>query len=115
MKISIIGGGPAGITAAYLLSKRNIEVDLYEAGPHVGGLSKSIDLWNQKVDLGPHRFFSNDKRVNDLWMEVAGNDYGIVNRTTRIFYNNQFYYYPLKPLNVLSNLGLIEAGRCIVS
>jgi protoporphyrinogen oxidase len=115
MKIGIIGGGPAGITAAYLLSKRNIQVDLYEAGPQVGGLSKSINLWNQKVDLGPHRFFSNDKRVNDLWREVAGNDFGTVNRTTRIYYNNQFYYYPLRPVNVLSNLGLIEAGRCVAS
>jgi protoporphyrinogen oxidase len=115
MKIGIIGGGPAGITAAYLLSKKNIQVDLYEAGPQVGGLSKSIDLWNQKVDLGPHRFFSNDQRVNDLWLEIAGSDYGIVNRTTRIYYNNQFYYYPLRPFNVLANLGLIEAGICIAS
>jgi protoporphyrinogen oxidase len=115
MKISIIGGGPAGITAAYLLSKRNIQVDIYEAGPQVGGLSKSIELWNQKVDLGPHRFFSSDQRVNDLWLEVAKKDYGIVNRTTRIFYNKQFYYYPLRPFNVLSNLGIIEASLCIAS
>jgi protoporphyrinogen oxidase len=115
MKIAIIGGGPAGITAAYLLSKRNMEVDLFEAGPQIGGLSKSIELWNQKVDLGPHRFFSTDQRVNDLWKEVAGKDYGIVNRTTRIYYNKQFYYYPLRPFNVLSNLGIMEAGLCMLS
>ena len=54
MKVGIIGAGPAGITAAYQLSKAGIDVDLYEAGAAVGGLAKTITLWNQQVDLdGP--------------------------------------------------------------
>ena len=70
-KVAVIGAGPAGITSAYQLSKnKDIEVELYEAAPTVGGLAKSINLWNQKVDIGPHRFFSSDKQVNSLWLEV---------------------------------------------
>lgn len=115
MKIAVIGSGPAGLTAAYKLSKDNIKVHVYEASNSVGGLAKTVDLWGQKVDIGPHRFFSNDTRVNKLWLEVVGKDYQMVDRLTRILYGNKFYNYPLKPLNALANLGLIEALWCVVS
>ena len=71
-KIGIIGAGPAGLTAAYKLSKSGHQVELFEAAGQVGGLSRTFELWGQKVDLGPHRFFSADPRVNDVWLEVAG-------------------------------------------
>lgn len=112
MKIAIIGAGPAGITAAYQLIKKGFQVDVFEAGDCVGGMSKTIDLWNQKVDLGPHRFFSSDPRVNQVWLELVGNDYEMVNRLTRIFYKNKFFNYPLKPWNAFSNLGIFEALNC---
>ena len=120
MKIAVIGAGPAGITAAYQLSKaigtgRVTALDVYEAADVVGGLSKSLNLWNQKVDLGPHRFFSNDLAVNELWLEVVGKEYDIVNRLTRIYYNNKFYYYPIRAFNALSNLGIWEAAACVFS
>ena len=115
-KVAIIGAGPAGITAAYQLSKsENIEVELFEADYAVGGLAKSLNLWNQTVDIGPHRFFSSDKKVNALWLEVVGKDYHMVDRLTRILYANKFYYYPLKPFDALAKLGLIEAARCMWS
>jgi protoporphyrinogen oxidase len=115
MKVGIIGAGPAGITAAYQLAKLNIAVDVYEAAESVGGMAKTIELWNQKVDLGPHRFFSSDPRVNQVWLEMVGNDYEMVNRLTRIYYKNKFFYYPLKPLNALSQLGILEAANCMLS
>ena len=115
MKIGIIGAGPAGITAAYQLAKENIAVDVYEASDAVGGMAKTISLWNQKVDLGPHRFFSSDPRVNQVWLEMVGSDYDMVNRLTRIYYKNKFFYYPLKPFNALSKLGVVEAANCVFS
>ena len=114
-KIAVIGAGPAGITAAYELSKKGHEVEVFEASPHVGGLSKSIDLWNQRVDLGPHRFFSNDTKVNQVWLEVVGKDYKMVDRLTRIYYKKKFYYYPLKPFDALKKLGLGTAFLCVMS
>ena len=114
-KIAIIGAGPAGLSAAYLLSKEKIDIDLYEAGSSVGGMAKSIKLWDQIVDLGPHRFFSSDPRVNSLWLEVINNDYSMVNRLTRIYYKNTFFDYPLKLFNALWGLGFIEAIRCALS
>src|SRR5258707_13072895 len=93
MRVAVIGAGPAGITAAYELIKGGAEVEVFEAGATVGGLSRSFELWGQTVDLGPHRFFSNDLRVNKLWLEVVGKDYAMVDRLTRIYYKKKFFNY----------------------
>ena len=114
-KIAIIGAGPAGITSAFELSKAGFDVTVYEASESVGGLSKTIELWDQKVDLGPHRFFSNDTKVNQLWLEVVGKDYRMVDRLTRIYYKKKFYYYPLKPFDALFKLGIWQAFLCVLS
>lgn len=119
MKIAIIGGGPAGLTAAYQLSKeigRKItSVDVFEAADTVGGMARSISLWDQTVDLGPHRFFSKDKKINALWLEVVEDDYDIVDRQTRIFYNKTFFDYPIRAFNALKGLGIWEATLCMLS
>ena len=115
MRVGIIGAGPAGITAAYELTKRGVRVEVFEAGPHVGGLARTIDLWGQRVDLGPHRFFSKDARVNRLWHEVAAGDFKVVKRLTRIFYDSKFYDYPLRPSNALKNMGVVSAVSCVAS
>jgi protoporphyrinogen oxidase len=114
-KVAVIGAGPAGMTAAYELAKQGVAVDVYEASDSIGGMSKSIQLWNQTVDIGPHRFFSDDTRVNKIWLEVAGRDYRMVNRLTRIYYKRKFFFYPVKMFNALSNLGIFEASRAILS
>ncbi len=120
MKIAVIGAGPAGMTAAYKLSSaiadgRVTQLDVYESSEHVGGMAKSMRMWDQVVDMGPHRFFSHDRKVNEFWLEVAGKDYKMVNRQTRIYYKKNFFDYPLKAGNALKNLGLIEAARCMLS
>lgn len=114
-KVAIVGAGPAGLTAAYQLAKEGVAVDVYEAEASVGGMAKTIPLWGQLVDLGPHRFFSSDPRVNRLWLELVGRDYSMVNRLTRIYYKRTFFDYPLKPFNALRGLGIFESFRCIAS
>jgi protoporphyrinogen oxidase len=115
MSVAVIGAGPAGITAAYELAKGGMQVEVFEAGDAVGGMARTIELWGQKVDLGPHRFFSTDDRVNHLWFEVAGEDYHPVDRLTRIYYRNRFFHYPLQAGNALRNMGLLQAARCTAS
>lgn len=115
MRVAVIGAGPAGLTAAYQLAKAGVEVEVFEASGVVGGLARSIPLWGQTVDLGPHRFFSSDARVNRLWLEVVGRDYQMVDRTTRIYYRGRFFNYPLSAGNALWNLGPREAAGCVAS
>ena len=115
MRVAVIGAGPAGMTAALQLRRGGVDVDVYEAGEHVGGMARSLDLWGQRVDLGPHRFFSTDDRVNQLWFDMVGPDYAMVDRVTHIYYDGRFYRYPLKPWNVFWNLGAVEAALCLGS
>jgi protoporphyrinogen oxidase len=111
----VIGAGPAGLTAAYKLLQKGHHVVVFEKGNAVGGMAKTIELWGQLVDLGPHRFFSSDSRVNSLWVEAVGNDYKMVSRLTRIYYRKTFFDYPLKAFNALTKLGVFESFRCILS
>lgn len=115
MNIAVIGAGPAGLTAAYELARRGHPVTVFEAAGQVGGMARSFELWETRVDLGPHRFFSSDARVNALWHELVGPDFQMVDRLTRIFYRNGFFDYPLRPMNVLGRLGGLEAARCMAS
>jgi protoporphyrinogen oxidase len=103
------------MTAAYQLAKDGCRVHLFEASPFVGGMARSFELWGQHVDLGPHRFFSSDARVNRLWLEVVGRDYKMVDRLTRIYYRKKFFHYPLQAADALKMLGVFEAARCVVS
>ncbi|MCP4440658.1 MAG: FAD-dependent oxidoreductase [Aureispira sp.] len=114
-KVIVIGAGPAGLTTAYKLAQAGVEVDLYEASSHVGGMSRSFELFGQQVDCGPHRFFSNQKLINDLFHELVEEDYTMVNRLTRIYYKKRFFNYPLKIGNVLRNLGLIDITNILFS
>jgi NADPH-dependent 2,4-dienoyl-CoA reductase/sulfur reductase-like enzyme len=73
--VIIIGAGPAGLTAAYELTKKGNNVTVIESTGSVGGMAKSFELFGQIVDCGPHRFFSSDKIVNDLFHEVLNYSY----------------------------------------
>ena len=114
-RVGIIGAGPAGLTAGHELARRGLEVEIFEAGPHVGGMSRTIELWGHKVDLGPHRFFTRDDKVRRFWTEMAGEDRHVINRRTRIYFGGLFYDYPLRPLNALVNMGPWQAARCVLS
>lgn len=103
--VIIIGAGPAGLAAAYELSKKGQFVVVIEKDAQVGGLSKTINRKNFRFDLGPHRYFSKSKLVNDFWKEIIGDDFLSINRLTRIFYRDKFFCYPLKPINAFLGLG----------
>lgn len=114
-RVAVIGAGPAGITAAIELLRGGIDVTIYESSESVGGMARSFQLWDQIVDVGPHRFFSSDPRVNKFWLDAIGDEYVMVDRLTRIYYKQRFFDYPLKALNALSSLGVAESFKCLGS
>ena len=115
-RVVVIGAGPAGLTAAYLLSKRGIPVTVLEADPaYVGGLSRTVQYKGYSFDVGGHRFFSKSSAVEDLWTEILPNDLLQRPRASRILYRGKFYSYPLKALEALKNLGIVESTLCMLS
>jgi len=113
--IYILGAGPAGLAAAYTLTKLGQPVVVVERDSRVGGLAKSIEYQDFILDFGPHRFFTKIAPVLKLWDEVLGDDRVTVNRLTRIFYGGKYFGYPLKAMEALSALGPIESTKIITS
>ena len=105
----IIGAGPAGLTAAYELSDTEKKVIVIEKKPQVGGLAETKVFGDYRYDIGPHRFFTKNKEVYELFLEMLGSDAVPVNRKTRILFKNSYFDYPLTPLNALFGLGLGES------
>ncbi len=116
LQVVIIGAGPAGLTAAYQLLKSDHVSTVLEADTVVGGISRTAERDGWRFDIGGHRFFTKVKPVEDVWMEILGEDDFLLRpRMSRIYYNGKFFDYPLKAMNALRGLGLVEAFLCMLS
>ena len=112
-KFVVIGAGPAGLTAAYELTKLDVQPMVLEKGPMVGGLARTESYKGFHFDMGGHRFFTKVEEVKKMWHEVLGQEFLRRPRLSRIYYNEKFFHYPLKPFNALVGLGFFES-ICIV-
>lgn len=135
----IIGAGPGGLTAAYeLLKHTDIHPIVIEEGDYIGGIARTINHHDNRMDIGGHRFFSKEKRVVDLWQEIMPlqghpsmddlktgrkiklSEGGpnpekedivmlIRRRISRIFYLRKFFDYPLSiKIETFLNLGIFR-------
>lgn len=114
--VVIIGAGPAGLTAAYELSKAGIPSVVIEQDETVGGLAKTINHKDFRFDIGGHRFYTRVRAAQDIWREVLpARDFLRRRRLSRIYYNKRFFHYPLRPVSMLFNLGLWNGCRILMS
>ena len=116
-RVTIIGAGPAGLTAAYVLAKGGSQAraTVLEADDIVGGISRTAQYKGYRFDIGGHRFFTKCAPVEALWHEILGEEFISVPRMSRIHYNGKFFDYPLKASNALRGLGVINATRIVLS
>jgi protoporphyrinogen oxidase/predicted dehydrogenase len=112
---AILGAGPAGLTAAYVLARRGRPGVVFEADGTPGGIAKTVEFNGFRFDLGGHRFFTKLKPIERLWERVMGDDFLTRPRLSRIFYNGKFFSYPLKAQDVVGRLGILESTRCAFS
>jgi protoporphyrinogen oxidase len=113
--VIIIGGGPAGLTAALELTKNRIPPIVLEKGDKVGGLARTETYKGYRFDIGGHRFYTKITEVERLWHEMLKDEFVRVPRLSRIFYKGRFFNYPLNFLNALYNLGLVESALIMLS
>ena len=113
--VIVIGGGPAGLTAAYELVKAGIKPIVLEMGKRVGGIARTEVFNGYRMDIGGHRFFTKVPEVEAFWYEVLGDDFLTRPRLSRIYYNRKFIMYPLRFGDALSKLGVWQSFLVLLS
>ncbi|SPE31691.1 Amine oxidase [Acidobacteriia bacterium SbA2] len=113
--VVIIGAGPAGLTAAYELSKLGVRSLVLEADSTVGGIARTVNYKGYLFDIGGHRFFTKWDEVNEIWKEILGEKFLLRPRLSRIYYRKRFFAYPLEVKDALRGLGLAESSRILAS
>jgi protoporphyrinogen oxidase len=107
--VVIIGAGPAGLAAAYELTRQDIRPIVFEKSDQVGGIARTETYKGYHFDIGGHRFYTKIKTIDRLWREMLGKDFCKVSRLSRIYYQDRFFDYPLRVFNALSNMGILES------
>ena len=113
--IVVIGAGPAGLAAGYELVCRDKQTIIFERDGVVGGIARTESYKGYNFDIGGHRFFTQNLRINQIWEKMLGEDFLRVDRLSRIFYQGKFFNYPLRPVNAFLNLGLLESFLILLS
>ena len=104
--ILILGGGLTGLSAGRILTKAGLKVEVFERDSTVGGVSKTIEHNGFRFDLGGHRFFTKNARINTFVKDLMGSELIMVPRKSKIFMRGKYFDYPLKPMNALFGMGI---------
>jgi protoporphyrinogen oxidase len=108
VNVGIIGAGPAGLAAAYDLTRQGHRVVIYEAGPAVGGLASGFKAphWDWTLERFYHHWFENDHHILGLIAEMGLSDKVLFPRpVTAVYHQGKFYPFD-SPLAVLKFPGL---------
>jgi protoporphyrinogen oxidase len=111
----VAGAGPAGLTAAWMLARRGVRPLVLEQDVQVGGLARTVEYKGFRFDIGGHRFFTKVGSVQKLWRSMMGAEMLRRPRLSRIYYGGKFFDYPLKPMNALMGLGVVNSFLVFLS
>ncbi len=112
----IMGAGPAGLTAAWQLSRDGQPVVVWESDTeYVGGIARTVEREGYRFDIGGHRFFSKSAEVNEVWNQILTDEFQDCPRLSRIYYNGKFFNYPLEAMDAFLKLGPFTTVHILLS
>jgi protoporphyrinogen oxidase len=110
----ILGGGLTGLSAGYMLARAGRTVSVFERDSIVGGISQTVEHHGFRFDLGPHRFFTKEERIEAFVRELMGDELIVVPRKTEIFIRGKYFDYPLEPVNAVFGMGVFMTLRILL-
>ena len=113
--VVILGGGPAGMSAAWRLSALGIQTTVIERDSAVGGMGKTIQVGGYAVDYGPHTFHVREteesRAIHEAIKPLFGDDPLVLTRGTRVLLRGKEYIYPLEMIQVLTGVSPLLSAR----
>jgi protoporphyrinogen oxidase len=110
-ELTILGAGTAGLAVGYYAKKQNVPFTIYEASDRVGGNSITFRYKGFLIDSGAHRFHDKEPNITAEIQRLLGEDFQKINVPSQIYFHNKFIDFPLSPLNLLQNMGILNFLR----
>ena len=113
MRVGIIGGGAAGLAAAYELTKRGHYAEVFERAPFLGGQASTFPVGGGQLERGYHHLFVSDTAMTELVHELGlGNKLAWLESKVGLFYEGKIWDFAT-PLDLLrfTPLSVIERLR----
>jgi protoporphyrinogen oxidase len=117
-KITILGGGPAGLAVGYYAKKHGLRFAVYEADRKIGGNAVTLQHGAFRFDSGAHRLHDKDEEVTAELKDLIGKDLNKIFVPSAIFHEGKYIDFPLSPLNLISQLGFatfMKAGIDVIA
>lgn len=105
-QIGIVGGGIAGLTAAYRLAKAGQRVTLWERGSRLGGQAAAFSVQGNDLEYFYHHLFQSDREIVALIEELGISD-KLMWLPSNVGYFADGRIYPLNGAKDLLKLGII--------
>ncbi len=111
--VIVMGGGPAGLAASHRLSQNNVAVKVIEKDGQVGGLARTIVDGEFRFDIGGHRWFTKNDELNQFLVDLMADELVLVNRISRIFFNDSYIEYPLRLTDVMNRVNPLTGTKAV--
>jgi protoporphyrinogen oxidase len=108
-RISILGGGAAGLAAGYYAARKDLDFMIYEAEARAGGMCRTLSFGDFHFDLGAHRFHDQDPGLTKEMRDLLGDRLAMIDVQSQIYSEGRLIDFPLSPFNLLRNIGPVEA------
>lgn len=114
-KVVIIGGGITGLVLAWELLNKNMKIVVLEKEKSIGGLAKTFCYDNFKFDIGPHRFYTSYKNIQNYFLKILSfEDILYLKRKSLIYCKGRIFNWPLTVRDVFK-LNLWEILNIVFS
>src|SRR5262249_27274103 len=114
-RVVVVGGGPAGLTAAWALMKAGVRAVVLEKDTQFGPPAGPVPRGGFLFHLGAHRFSTKWRESGPAGGGVGGEGSPRAPRLSRILYRRKFFHYPLRPLEALFRMGVFESAWVALS
>jgi protoporphyrinogen oxidase len=113
-RITILGAGLAGLSAAWTLARLGYPVRVIEREVNAGGMAMTINRGEYRFDLGPHRFYTQDQIVLNMVKGLMGEELLMHERTSRVRLNGRYLDYPPNVANLIQSMRPTTSLQCLL-